>query len=68
MSNTFNTLASSASEYRNPTTGERVKVEDGHRHVYSSNTEEKFYLGTDEPIDAGGLDWQEFQKVQINDY
>lgn len=56
------------SRYADPTTGERVKVEDGHDHVYRSRQEPNVYYGTDTPINAGELDWQELQKVELKDY
>lgn len=56
------------SQYVNPTTGERSKVEDGHNHVYTSQQHPNFFLGTDAPINPGELDWQELQKVQLQDY
>lgn len=56
------------SKYVNPTTGQQVKVEDGYKHVYSSQQHPNLFLGTDTPIDAGSLDWQELQKVQLEDY
>lgn len=54
--------------YADPTTGERVKVEDGNNHVYRSRENPNIYLGTDTPIDAGKVNWQELQKVQLKDY
>jgi hypothetical protein len=56
------------SQYVNPTTDERTKVEDGYNHVYASQQNPKLLLGTDTPIDSGELDWQELQKVQLRDY
>lgn len=56
------------SKYVNPTTGQQVKVEDGYKHVYNSQTHPNLFLGTDTPIDPGALDWQELQKVQLADY
>jgi hypothetical protein len=56
------------SQYVNPTTGERVRVEDGYKHVYSSQQHPNLFFGTDTPIDPGTLDWQELQKVQLQDY
>jgi hypothetical protein len=56
------------SKYVNPTTGEQVKVEDGHKHVYNSQKHPNLFLGTDTPINPGALDWQELQKVQLEDY
>lgn len=56
------------SQYANPTTGERTKVQDGHNHIYTSERLPDLYLGTDTPINPGELDWQELQKVQLRDY
>jgi hypothetical protein len=56
------------SQYVNPTTGERTKVADGYNHVYTSQQNPDFFLGTDTPINPGQLDWQELQKVQLRDY
>lgn len=56
------------SKYVNPTTGQQVKIEDGHRHVYNSQTHPNLFLGTDTPINPGALDWQELQKVSLQDY
>ena len=56
------------SKYVNPTTGQQVKVEDGYKYVYNSQTHPNLFLGTDTPIDPGALDWQELQKVQLADY
>ncbi len=54
--------------YADPTTGERVKVEDGYNHVYRNQQNPDLYYGTDTPIDAGKVNWQELQKVQLKDY
>lgn len=56
------------SKYVNPTTGQQVKVEDGYKHVYNSQTHPDLFLGTDTPINPGALDWQELQKVSLLDY
>lgn len=56
------------SQYVNPTTGERTKVADGYNHVYTSQQNPDFFLGTDTLIDSGKLDWEELQKVQLRDY
>ncbi|MBM3844842.1 MAG: hypothetical protein FJ405_00970 [Verrucomicrobia bacterium] len=56
------------SKYVNPTTGQQVKVEDGYKHVYSSQQHPNLFLGTDTPINSGTLDWQELQKVSLQDY
>jgi len=56
------------SKYVNPATGERVKIEDGHKNVYQSQKRPELFLGSDTPINPGELDWQELQKVQLQDY
>lgn len=56
------------SKYVNPTTGQQVKVEDGHKYVYGSQEHPNLFFTSDKPIDAGALDWQELQKVQLQDY
>lgn len=55
-------------KYVNPTTGQQVKAEDGHKHVYNSQNHPNLFLGTDTSINPGELDWQELQKVQLEDY
>ena len=55
-------------KYADPATGQRVKVEDGFNHVYRSRQNPELFYGTQTPIDAGALDWQELQKVQLQDY
>ena len=55
------------SQYVNPTTGERKKVQDDHIHIYTSERLPNLYLGTATPINPGELDWQELQKVQPQD-
>src|SRR5688572_19930730 len=49
------------SQYVNPATGQRAKVADGYNHVYNSQQHPNLFLGTDTPINAGALDWQELQ-------
>ena len=56
------------SKYVNPTTGQQVKVEDGYKHVYNSQQHPNLFLGTDTPINPGALDWQELQKVSLENY
>jgi hypothetical protein len=51
--------------YVDPTTGERVKLQDGSNHVYRDNRNPTQYYGTDTPIDAGRIDWQELRKVSL---
>ena len=56
------------SKYVDPTTGERVKVEDGYNHVYRDRQNPTTYYGANTPIEAGQVDWQELQKVSLKDY
>lgn len=56
------------SKYVNPTTGEQVKVADGYKQVYQSQKHPNLFLATDTPINAGELDWQELQKVSLENY
>ncbi len=56
------------SKYVDPSTGQRVKVEDGYNHVYRDRQNPNQYYGSDTPINAGQVDWQELQKVSLRDY
>lgn len=56
------------SKYSDPATGDRVKVTDGFNHVYRSRQNPELFLGSQTPIDPGSLDWQQLQKVQLEDY
>jgi hypothetical protein len=56
------------SQYANPSTGQRVHVADGSNHVYQNQHDPSLYIGTDTPIDTGAVNWQELQKVQLQDY
>jgi len=56
------------SKYSDPATGERVKVTDGFNHVYRSRQNPELFLGSQTPVDPGALDWQQLQKVQLEDY
>ncbi len=56
------------SKYSDPTTGERVKVEDGYDHVYRNQQNPNLYYEANTPIDVGRVDWQELQKVDARDY
>jgi hypothetical protein len=55
-------------KYADPATGDQVKVEDGFNHVYRGRQNPELFYGTTTPIDPGALDWQELQKVQLQDY
>lgn len=56
------------SKYVDPSSGQKMKVEDGYDHVYRSRQNPDSYLGTDTPIQAGQVDWQELRKLQMKDY
>ncbi len=60
------------SKYADPTTGETVKVEDGHDNVYRANTgtdlRNTTILATDAPLDPQQVDWQQLQKLTQQEY
>ena len=56
------------SKYSDPSTGERVKIEDGYNHNYRSTQDPTVYYSTNTPIEANQLDWQELKKVELKDY
>lgn len=56
------------SKYVDPSTGQRVKVEDGYNHVYRNRQNPDAYYGANTPIDVGQVDWQELEKVELKDY
>lgn len=56
------------SKYEDPTSGERVKVEDGYNHVYRDRQNPITYYGSNTPIEPGQVDWQELQRVSLRDY
>ena len=56
------------SKYLNPSSSEQVKIPDGHKQVYQSQKHPDLFLGTDTPINPGELDWQELQKVSLENY
>jgi hypothetical protein len=53
-------------KFEDPGTGQRVKLEDGYRHVYSDG--QGNYYGTNTRIEASGLDWQELRRVSLSEY
>jgi hypothetical protein len=53
-------------KYEDPGTGQRVKLEDGYRHVYTDR--QGNYYRTDAPIEAGAVDWQELRRVTLSEY
>ncbi len=56
------------SKFSDPSTGERVKVEDGYNHTYRSRHDPNVYYQANTPIDSGEVDWRELQKVDAQDY
>jgi hypothetical protein len=56
------------SKYSDPSTGERVKIEDGYHHNYRHTQDPTVYYSTNTPIEANQLDWQELKKVELKDY
>ena len=53
-------------KYANPTTGERVKVDNSYSHVYTDN--QGRYYGSNTPIEVGAVNWQELQQVALKNY
>lgn len=53
-------------KYANPTTGVRVKVNNSYNQVYTDN--QGRYYGSNTPIAAGSVDWQELQQVALKNY
>jgi hypothetical protein len=53
-------------KYEDPSSGQRVKLEDGYRHVYTDR--QGNYYGTDTRIEAGTVDWQELRRVGLSEY
>ncbi|MDQ3116526.1 MAG: hypothetical protein M3Q86_07950 [Verrucomicrobiota bacterium] len=56
------------SKYSDPSTGERVKIEDGYHHNYRNTQDPTVYYSTNTPIEANQLDWQELKKVELKNY
>jgi hypothetical protein len=60
------------SKYADPTTGERVKVQDGYDNVYRANDGldmgNTTILATDAPLDPQQVDWQQLQKLTLQEY
>ena len=54
--------------YQNPDTGERVRVQGHFDHVYQESTVGTTFLGTNTPLDAPRVDWQELQRVELRNY
>lgn len=53
-------------KYADPTTGERVKVDASYNHVYSD--QRGTYYGSNTPINASAVNWQELQKLSMKEY
>ncbi|WP_400193394.1 hypothetical protein [Hymenobacter sp. B81] len=53
-------------KYADPSTGEWVKVDAGYNHVYTDG--QGRYYGSNTPINAGSVNWQELQRVALKDY
>lgn len=60
------------SRYADPTTGERVKVEDAGANVYrradGNDLRNAPILATDAPLDPQQVDWTQLQKLSVQDY
>lgn len=55
-------------KYADPTTGEQVKVQDGSNHVYRDTTGSGVVIGTQAPLDSSQVDWQELQRLTVQEY
>lgn len=64
----FGDMIRGEAKYADPTTGERVKVQDGYNHVYRDRQDPTTTYSTNTPIDAGQVNWQELQRVSLKDY
>jgi hypothetical protein len=53
-------------KFEDPGTGQRVKLEDGYRHVYTDR--QGNYYGSDTRIEASAVDWQELRRVSLSEY
>lgn len=53
-------------QFENPSTGERTRTTDFYAHVYKDR--EGNVYGSHTPLDAGSLDWQELQRVEMKNY
>ncbi|NML67065.1 hypothetical protein HHL22_17805 [Hymenobacter sp. RP-2-7] len=59
-------LLSGKTRYDNPATGDRYRVDDRYNHVYQDRN--GALHGSNVPLDAGALDWQELQQVELKNY
>ena len=64
----FGDMIRGEAKYADPTTGERVQVQDGYNHVYRDRQDPTTTYSTNTPIDAGQVNWQELQRVALKDY
>jgi len=62
----FGDLMRGEAKYEDAATGERIKVTDGYSHVYSDRQGNT--LSTNVPLDAGQVNWQELQRVEVKNY
>ena len=53
-------------KYANPTTGERIKVDSSYDHTYTDNAGNYYQSNT--PLKSNDVNWQEMQKVPLDDY
>lgn len=53
-------------KYANPSTGERVKLDNRYDHAYTDGKGNYYQSNT--PIQASDVNWQELGKVSMNDY
>ena len=51
---------------QNPSTGERVKLDNSYQHSYSDG--QGHYYQSNTPINAGSVNWQELQQVTLKNY
>ena len=53
-------------KYANPSTGERVKLDNRYEHAYTDG--KGTYYQSNTPLRASDVNWQELGKVSLNDY
>ncbi|GAB3583131.1 hypothetical protein GCM10027345_28340 [Hymenobacter daeguensis] len=59
-------VLSGKARYDNTTTGERYRIDDRYSHVYQDRN--GALHGSSVPLDAGALNWQELQRVEMSGY
>ena len=62
----FSDMMRGEARYDDPSTGQRVQTEDRYSHVYQDRS--GVLHGSNAPLDAGAMDWQELQRVETKDY